>query len=64
MIIVLWLVSQGISKRLEFPGVGSAVVIGFDYPGLACILRISRGCWSALAVGFDYQGLAGIKGDL
>ena len=40
-----WLVSQGISKSSEFRSVGSAVSVGFDYPGLACILKISKGCW-------------------
>ena len=45
LIMGLWLVSQGISKSSEFPGVGSAVVIGFAYPGLAYILRISKAFW-------------------
>ena len=36
-----WLVLPGISKRSEFAGVGSAVEVGFTYPGLGCITRDS-----------------------
>ena len=63
LIIGLWLVSQGISKLSEFSAVGSALVIGFDYPCFACILTISKGLGSAVAVGSDYRGLTGIERD-
>ena len=36
-IIGAWLVLEWISESSEFAGVGSAVEVGFDYRGLACI---------------------------
>ena len=39
LIIGAWIVLQGISKRSEFVGVGSAVEVGFDHRGLVCIAR-------------------------
>ena len=41
MIIWTWLVLHWISKNSEFAGVGSAVEVGFDYRGLACITGVS-----------------------
>ena len=39
LLIGAWFVLQGISKSSEFAGVGSAVEVGFDYPGMVCITR-------------------------
>ena len=70
MIIQAWFVSQGISKRSELAGVGSAIGVGFVIIWAWLILQgISKssefaGVGSGVGVGFDYRGLVCVTGDL